>query len=173
MGMLIDERVTFLIIHLEIQGYHLNFLKNDLGWIHFICRGTYVAALDIAADKPGNVIDTHLPAFQYARNNGIPFTAHAGETRDIANVWKTLQHFAPSRLGHGVSSIQDPVLLEHLQQHNIHLEACPTCNVHPNCYNTYADLPINRLYQVGIPISVNTDTRTIGKITLSQECENR
>lgn len=29
--------------------------------------GTYVAGFDIAADKPGNVIDDHIPAFQYAR----------------------------------------------------------------------------------------------------------
>jgi hypothetical protein len=66
MGMLIEERVTFLIIHLEIQGYHLNFLKNDLGWIHFIFHGTYVASFDIDADKPGNAIDAHIQAFQYA-----------------------------------------------------------------------------------------------------------
>jgi adenosine deaminase len=133
--------------------------------------GSYVAAFDIAADKPGDVIDAHLPAFQYARDNGIPYTAHAGETRGIDNVWETVQHFAPSRLGHGVSSIQDPALLEHLRQHNIHLEACPSCNVQTNCYDTYADHPIDRLYRAGISIGVNTDTRTIGNITLSQEYE--
>ena len=49
-------------------------------------RDTYVAAFDIAADKPGNVIDDHLAAFQYARNNGIPYTAHVGETRGLENV---------------------------------------------------------------------------------------
>jgi adenosine deaminase len=133
--------------------------------------GTYVAAFDIAADKPGDVIDAHLPAFQYARDKGIPYTAHAGESRGIENVWETVQHFAPSRLGHGVSSIGDPALLEHLRQHDIHLEACPSCNVQTNCYDTYADHPIDRLYRAGISVGVNTDTRTIGNITLSQEYE--
>jgi len=132
-------------------------------------RGTYVAGFDIAADKPGNVIDAHIPAFQYARDKGIPFTAHAGETRGVENVWDTVRHFAPSRIGHGVSSIQDPALLQHLRQEQIHLEACPTCNVQTNCYDTYADHPIDRLYQAGISVGVNTDTRTINHITLSQE----
>ena len=132
-------------------------------------RGTYVAGFDIAADKPGNVIDAHMAAFQYARDKGIPYTAHAGESRGLDNVWETVQHFAPSRLGHGVCSIQDPALLEHLRQHQSHLEACPTCNVQTNCYDTYADHPIDKLYRAGISVGVNTDTRTISNITLSQE----
>ena len=54
------------------------------------------------------MIDAHIPAFQYARDNDIFYTAHVGETRGIENVRDTLQHFAPSRLGHGVCSIEDP-----------------------------------------------------------------
>jgi adenosine deaminase len=49
-------------------------------------RGTYVAGFDIAADKPGDAIQDHVPAFQYARDRGIPCTAHVGETRGIENV---------------------------------------------------------------------------------------
>jgi adenosine deaminase len=132
---------------------------------------TYVAGFDIAADKPGNVIDAHVAAFQYARENDIPFTAHVGETRGIENVRESLDHFTPTRLGHGVCSIQDPELLEYLRQHQIHLEACPTSNVQTNCYETYADHPIDRLYRAGISVGVNTDNRRINNITLSQEYE--
>jgi adenosine deaminase len=134
-------------------------------------RGTYVAGFDIAADKPGNVIDAHIPAFQYARDRRIPLTAHAGETRGPIIVWDTLQHFAPSRLGHGVRAIEDPALVEHLRQQQIHLEMCPTCNVQTNIYDTYADHPIDRFYRAGIPVSVNTDARTLVNVTLSQEYE--
>ena len=132
-------------------------------------RGTYVAAFDIAADKPGDVIEDHIAAFQYARDNGIPYTAHVGETRGLQNVWDTLESFSPKRFGHGVCSIEDPVLLEQIREHQIHLEACPTCNVQTDCYDTYADHPIDRLYRTGISIGVNTDTRTISNITLNEE----
>ena len=90
------------------------------------------------------------------------------------NSWRnkdTLQHFVPSRLGHGVRSIEDPALLEHLRQHQIHLEVCPTCNVQTNVFDTYADHPIDRFRRVGISVGVHTDTRTITNITLSQEYE--
>ena len=50
-------------------------------------RGTYVAGFDIAADKPGDVFSDHIAAFQYARDKGIPYTAHAGESRGPDNVW--------------------------------------------------------------------------------------
>ena len=132
-------------------------------------RGTYVAGFDIAADTTGNAIDAHIAAFQYARDKGIPCTAHAGEARGPDNVWETLQHFVPSRLGHGVRSIEDPALLEYLRQHQIHLEVCPTCNVQTNVFDTYADHPINKLYRAGISVGVNTDDRTLTNITLSEE----
>jgi adenosine deaminase len=134
-------------------------------------RGTYIAAFDIAADKPGDVITDHVAAFQYARDNDILFTAHVGETRGVQNFWDTLEAFAPKRVGHGVCSIEDPELLEILKKEQIHLEACPTCNVQTDCYDTYADHPIDRLYRAGISIGVNTDTRTISNITLNEEYE--
>ena len=144
---------------------------QSLETVHLVedFRGTYVAGFDIAADQPGDVITPHLAAFQYARDKGIFFTAHAGESRGIENVRETLQHFAPSRIGHGVSSIADPALLEELRQWQVHLEACPSCNVQTNCYESYVDHPIDKLYRAGISVSLNTDTRTIGNMTLSRE----
>lgn len=134
-------------------------------------RGTYVAGLDIAADEAGYPIDAHVAAFRYARDRGIPCTAHAGEARGPDSVWETLQHFGPSRLGHGVRSIEDPALIEHLRESRIHLEVCPTCNVQTDIYDTYADHPIDRLYRAGISVGVNTDARTMTDITLSREYE--
>lgn len=147
--------------------------EQSLETVHLVedFRGSYVAAFDIAADMPGDVINPHMAAFQYARDNDIPYTAHAGETRGIENVWDTVQHFAPSRLGHGVCSIQDPALLEHLRNNQIHLETCPSCNVQTDCYDTYADHPIDKLYRLGISVGVNTDTRAICNNTLTKEYE--
>ena len=144
---------------------------QSLETVHLVrdFRGTYVAGFDIACDEAGYPIDAHLAAFQVARDMRIPYTAHAGEARGPDSVWETLQHFAPSRLGHGVRSIEDPRLLEHLRQHQIHLEVCPTSNVQIDLYDTYADHPIDRLYQAGVSVGVNTDNRTMANITLSEE----
>jgi adenosine deaminase len=146
---------------------------QSLETVHLVedFRGTYVAGFDIAADKPGNVFDDHLAAFRYARDKGIPYTAHAGETHGPDNVWDTVRYFAPARLGHGVPCLERPALVEHLRQHRIHLEICPTSNIQTNTFDTYADHPIDKLYRAGISVGVNTDARTISNITLSQEYE--
>jgi adenosine deaminase len=132
-------------------------------------RGTTVAGFDIAADEAGHPIDDHIAAFQYARDKHIPCTAHAGEACGPDSVWGTLKHFTPKRLGHGVRSIEDPKLLEYLRDHRIHLEVCPTCNIQTDIYGTYADHPIDRLYRAGLSVGVNTDSRTMTNIRLSQE----
>jgi adenosine deaminase len=134
-------------------------------------KGTHVAALDIAGDEAGFPLDAHIPAFQYAIQNGIARTAHAGEGSGAESVWKTLNLLRPSRIGHGVRSIEDPALIAHLRKEHIHLEVCPTSNLQTNIYDSYADHPINRLYDAGLSLSVNTDARTITDITLAQEYE--
>ncbi len=147
--------------------------EQSLEIVHLVedFRGTYVAGFDIACDEAGYPVDAHIPAFQYAREVGIPCTAHAGEARGPDSVWETLEHFAPSRIGHGVRSIEDPALVEHLREQQIHLEVCPTCNVQTDFYDTYADHPIDKLYRAGVSLNVNTDARTLVNITLSQEYE--
>jgi len=132
-------------------------------------RGTCVVGFDIAADEAGFPIDAHVAAFRYARDTGIPRTAHGGEGRGPDSVWEILEHFAPSRLGHGVRSIEDPMLLDHLRQQRIHLEVCPTSNVMIDIYDTYADHPIDKLYRAGISVGVNSDGRTLVNTTPSQE----
>jgi adenosine deaminase len=132
-------------------------------------KGTYVAGFDIAADEAGFPIDNHVAAFNYAKQQSIFCTAHAGEAKGADSVWETLQYFGPSRIGHGVRSIEDKRLVEHLCKNNIHLEICPTCNVLINMYDTYQNHPINELYKAGVSLSVNTDTRTITNMTLNRE----
>ena len=132
-------------------------------------KNTCVAGFDIAADEAGFPIDNHAEAFKYAHEKGIPCTAHAGEAKGAESVWETLEYFGPSRIGHGVRSIEDEKLVTHLRKNKIHLEVCPTCNVQIDIYDTYEHHPVDKLYRAGVPLNINTDTRTITNITLNKE----
>src|SRR6266705_1037146 len=134
-------------------------------------KGTHVAALDIAGDEAGYPLEPHVPAFQFAAQNGIPYTAHAGESRGAESVWETLRTLRPSRIGHGVHSIENPTLIEYLRREHVHLELCPTSNFRTNAVDTYAEHPIERLYEAGISLSVSTDGRTLCNINLTREYE--
>ena len=134
-------------------------------------KGTHVVGFDIAADEAGFPIDAHIAAFQFAKTNGIPCTAHAGEARGADSVWETLEHFHPSRIGHGVRSAEDPHLLDFLKKEQIHLEVCPTSNVQTNVYGAIEDHTADFLFRSGVSMSINTDARAISDVALTSEYE--
>jgi adenosine deaminase len=43
-------------------------------------------------------------------NNNISCTAHAGEALGAESVLETLDKLMPKRIGHGVRSIEDPII---------------------------------------------------------------
>ena len=132
-------------------------------------RGSHVAALDIAGDEAGFPIDPHIAAFRYAAERGLHRTAHAGEARGADSVWETLRAFAPTRIGHGVRSIEDAALVDYLRRERIHLEVCPTSNVQTRTSATYAEHAVDRLFRDGVSLGINTDTRTITNVNLEKE----
>jgi adenosine deaminase len=132
-------------------------------------RGSRVVALDIAGDEAGFPLDAHVAAFRYAIERGLHRTAHAGEACGPASVWKTLRALEPTRIGHGMHSIEDATLVDTLRREKIHLELCPSSNVQTRACARYQDHPIDRLLRDGVSLGVNTDTRTITNITLEEE----
>jgi adenosine deaminase len=132
-------------------------------------QGSRVVALDIAGDEAGYPIDAHLAAFRYAAERSLARTAHAGEARGTDSMWETLLAFTPSRIGHGVRSIEDSALVDHLRRERIHLEICPSSNVQTRASASYAEHAVDRLYRAGVSLGISTDTRTIANVTLEQE----
>jgi len=132
-------------------------------------KGSKVVAFDIAGDEAGYPIDAHTAAFIYAKEKNIYTTSHAGEACGAQSVWETLHHFHPSRIGHGIRSVEDERLLDFLKKKDIHLEVCPTSNVQTNVVDTINDHPAGKIYQHGVSMSINTDARTVSPITLTSE----
>jgi adenosine deaminase len=132
-------------------------------------KGSRVVGLDIAGDEAGFSIDAHLKCFRYAIDRGLNRTAHAGEASGPGSLWETLRAFEPSRIGHGVRSIEDPALVEFLGDEGIHLEVCPSSNVQTCVCAAYGEHPVDRLFRAGVSLGISTDTRTITNVTLDEE----
>lgn len=131
--------------------------------------GTRVVGFDIAGDEAGFPIDNHISAFAYAREKGLHVTAHAGEAKGPESVRETLEHFHPTRIGHGVRSVEDDALLAFLKSEDIHLEVCPTSNVQTNVVAAIEDHPAEKIWRHGVSMSINTDGRALSDVTLTQE----
>ena len=129
-------------------------------------RGVNVA-FDLAGDEIAFPLGAHLPAFSYARQRGLPFTVHAGESGGPENVREVLDLLSPTRIGHGVRCIEEAALVERLVAASVHLEICPSCNVQTEIVAVYALHPIDELVRRGVRLGISTDQRTVTPITLS------
>ena len=132
-------------------------------------RNSLVAGFDLAGDEAGFPLDNHIAAFEYAMENSIFCTAHAGEARGPESIQEIIKNPAVTRIGHGVRCAEKPELMKIIKERGIHLEICPTSNVQSNVYDEYRDHPVKKLFDYGISAGINTDARTLSHISLSEE----
>ena len=128
-----------------------------------------VVGFDIAADEAGYSLDNHLDAFNYAKENKLNITAHAGEAKGSDSIWETIEKLHAVRIGHGVRCIEDKDLMIFLSKNKYHLEICLSSNIKTNTFDSFSKHPLNKLCNSSISLSLNTDGRTISDTNLSLE----
>jgi aminodeoxyfutalosine deaminase len=97
------------------------------------------------------------PYFDRAIAAGLHSVPHAGETTGPETVWDALTALRAERIGHGTSSVRDPRLLEHLAEHRIPLEVCPTSNIATRAVARLDEHPIAQMVAAGVLVTVNSD----------------
>ena len=70
-----------------------------------------------------------IKTFDMLNEAKFPITVHAGEWDGPESILDAIKLLHPTRLGHGVRSIEEPTLVEQIKELDIVLETCPTSNV--------------------------------------------
>jgi adenosine deaminase len=107
-------------------------------------------------------------SFAVARAAGLGITCHAGEWGGPAQVRRALA-LEPTRIAHGAPAGEDPALQDELIARGVTLDLCPTSNWQAGTVADYADHPVVRLHRRGVPVTFNTDDRTVSDLTLPRE----
>ena len=109
------------------------------------------------------------PHFRAALAEGLHSVPHAGESTGPETIWDSLNHLGAERIGHGIAAARDPRLLEHLREHRIPLEVCPTSNVCTRSVPSLAEHPLPQLVAAGVPVTINSDDPPMFATTLNAE----
>jgi len=108
--------------------------------------------------------------FAQARAAGLKCVAHAGEDDGPWSVRDAVEILKAQRIGHGISAIQDPSLIELLKDKQVPIEICLTSNIFTGKYvRREQDHPVRRYYDEGLVCTVNTDDPEIFDVNLTQE----
>lgn len=113
------------------------------------------------------------PVFTLAHKDGFHAVAHAGEDVGPESVWDAVKILHSERIGHGITTIQDPELVEYIKENKIPLEICPTSNVFTKKYvKTMEQHPVRELYDKGVLITIGSDDPVFFKTTVNEEYYN-
>jgi adenosine deaminase len=133
-----------------------------------------VIGFDLAGAEFGHPVAEHAEALARVRAAGLPMTLHAGEA-DAAERVLEAGRAGARRIGHGVrlaDALADPTrrhLVDEVKAMGLHLEVCPTSNVHTGAARSIAEHPIGALWRAGVSLSYHTDNRLMSCITHSGE----
>jgi len=140
-------------------------------------RDRGVVGFDLAGPEAGFPPARHAATLARVRAAGLPMTLHAGEADGAERVIEAADHGAV-RIGHGVhlaDALADPSrrhLVDAVIARGLHLEVCPTSNVHTGAYPSLAAHPITALWRAGVSCSFHTDNRLMSMVSFAQEAAN-
>ncbi len=133
-----------------------------------------VLGFDLAGAEAGFPASRHAGLLARVRASGLGLTLHAGEA-DAGERVLEAGRLGASRIGHGVrlaDLLQGPeaaAVRAEVRQHGLHLEICPTSNLHTGAAASLALHPIHALWRAGVSLSFHTDNRLMSRVAHSTE----
>ncbi|MES2802726.1 MAG: adenosine deaminase [Bdellovibrionota bacterium] len=117
-------------------------------------------AIDLADNEAGSEPKKFAKDFERAKKAGLHITVHSGESPSPdAGKWikDSIEILGAERIGHGIQAIHHPDVLKMLIEKDIPLEVCPHSNYLTQAFASYQDHPLKKLYDAGVPVTLNSD----------------
>ena len=178
------------VVEAMLEGYRLGEVETGLKVNTILCgmrqldmsqkvaelvvkyRDQGVVSFDIAGPEKGFAPTLQKDTFDYLKSHEIPFTIHAGEADGPESINLAINACGATRIGHGVRIVEDlpaGAIAKQVLEEQIHLEVAPTSNLQTGVADTYAHHPIERLFDLGFNIGINTDNRLMSRTSMSHE----
>jgi adenosine deaminase/aminodeoxyfutalosine deaminase len=128
-----------------------------------------VVGIGLGGDERRAAPEQFREVFQFARENGLRLTVHAGETVGPPSIWGALRELKADRIGHGLHASEDPELVHYLAEQQIPVELCLSSNVLTGCCGSVEQHPLRKLFDAGVRVTLNTDDPDMFHTSLNRE----
>ena len=115
-----------------------------------------IVGVGIGGDEARGPAHEFREIFAEAKREGLHLTCHAGESCGPESVWSAI-NIGAERIGHALTAVEDPDLLEVLALRQIPLELNVTSNLRTGCCPSLADHPVKRYFEEGLMVTLNSD----------------
>ena len=134
-------------------------------------RDRNVIGIGIGGDENKGPAHWFREQFAWARDHGLRLTCHAGESAGPESIWSAIRDLKAERIGHGLTAIQDPMLMDYLAEHQIPIEICLSSNLRTGCCTDLREHPLPKYLERGLMVTLNTDDPGMFETTLNGEYE--
>lgn len=110
-----------------------------------------------------------VPFRAAGRRLGLGFEVHAGEMGPPSSIVESLDILEADRIGHGVSAIRDPALVDRLVRDQVVLDVCPSSNVGIGEYPSLEAHPMAAFWRAGVNMTISSDDPPFFRTTLTDE----
>ena len=152
-----------------IGDYRLN-MEANLQTVREAARALSegVVAIDLAGAEGVTPLSGFATVFDLAKELGVPFTCHAGDSQGPETVLDAL-NFGTKRIGHGHHIFEDRALCARAIRDGVTLEVCPTSNIQCSTRSSSEAHPLKKLIDMGVSCTINTDNMILSDIDLDKE----
>jgi adenosine deaminase len=114
-------------------------------------------------------IETFRVLREAADRLGMGFEVHAGEIDPPESVTEAIDILGADRIGHGVTAIHDPAVLDRLVREQVALDVCPSSNVGIGLFPSWEAHPVRTYWERGVNMTISSDDPPFFRTTLVDE----
>ncbi len=160
-GVLADIRIDL------VRSSGLEYAMSILDMIDNRPEG--IVSIDLGGPEKEFPPDIYVEAYDRARKMGLHLVAHAGEAAGPESIWGAVDKLGAEHIGHGVTAIRDPLLIDHLKQKGVTIETCPISNVRTRVVDRIENHPIRTFFEKKVSLSVNSDDPSFFNTDMNNE----
>ncbi|WP_223787485.1 adenosine deaminase [Marinicella meishanensis] len=136
---------------------HLGVDKAAEDWHFYQQHAERLLGIGLAAIEVGYPASQFKAIFDQVHAAGLPVVAHAGEEGPATYIWSAIHDAGVSRIDHGIRALDDPKLVQFLQQTQIPLTVCPCSNVSLHVFEHMNQHVIKQMLDLGLNVTINSD----------------